>query len=265
MIPKIKILKKMKKIAGDIIFLYMHVYHKWRYDTWLLKYKVPQTEIFVILGHLLPFQPEKLKNWKKNTWTYHFTHLHHKWRSYDMYGSWDMESNRQNFLLFWNVYHKWKSYDVWFLRYGAQQTDRQKKWHIEVSTPPKNSRKTLLSSKMLITSCVNRWCQLRGKAEKCPVLSTWVCWSGRITLVNCRWPARKIQFAEFSILLMKRLRHVINSIKILTGQLLNFWGGKTVNKCEGKKWTEKVELETSWLGSACRDKTLHYWKVAPIL
>ena len=121
--------------------------------------------------------PFSLKNWKiekKNTWTYHFTHLHHKWQSYDMYGSWDMESNRQNFLLFWNVYHKWKSYDVWFLRYGAQQMDRQKKWHIEVGTPPKNSRKMLLSSKMLITSCVNRWCQLRGKAEKCPVLSTWV-------------------------------------------------------------------------------------------
>ena len=31
---------------------------------------------------------------------------------------------------------------VWFLRYGAQQTDRQmdgqKKCHIEVGTPPKN-------------------------------------------------------------------------------------------------------------------------------
>ena len=70
-----------------------------------------------------------------------------------MYGSWDMECNRQNFLScvtifcpfiflttrkinilkiwknawryyhFTHVYHKWQSYDVWFLRYGVQQTE----------------------------------------------------------------------------------------------------------------------------------------------
>ena len=72
-----------------------------------------------------------------------------------MYGSWDKEHNRQNFLSFWTifcpfallppygsskpkfwkneenpwryyhftyVYQKWQSYDVWFLRYGVQQT-----------------------------------------------------------------------------------------------------------------------------------------------
>ena len=93
--------KKMKKIPGDIILLYIHVYHKWRsYDIWFLKYKVRQTEIFVILGHFLPFQPlDNLENQnfniEKNTWRYyHFTHLH----------------------------HKWQSYDAWFLRYGAQKT-----------------------------------------------------------------------------------------------------------------------------------------------
>ena len=94
--------KKMKKMSGDIILLYIHVYHKWRsYDIWFLKYKVQQTEIFVILGHFLPFQPlDNLENQnfniEKNTWRYyHFTHLH----------------------------YKWQSYDVWFLRYGAQQTE----------------------------------------------------------------------------------------------------------------------------------------------
>ena len=70
-----------------------------------------------------------------------------------MYGFWDMECERQNFLSFWtvfcpftlpspygprksnfwkneknlyhftNVYHTWKSYDVWFLRYGVRQTE----------------------------------------------------------------------------------------------------------------------------------------------
>ena len=81
----------MKKIPGDIILLYIHVYHKWRsYDIWFLKYKVWQTEIFVILGYFLPFQPpDNLENQnfkiEKNTWRYcHFTHLHHKLQSFDV-------------------------------------------------------------------------------------------------------------------------------------------------------------------------------------
>ena len=101
MILNIKILKKMKKMPGDIILLYIHVYHKWRsYDIWFLKYKVQQTESFNILGHFLPFQPldnlENLNfNIEKNTWRYyHFRHLH----------------------------YKWQSYDAWLLRYGVRQT-----------------------------------------------------------------------------------------------------------------------------------------------
>ena len=74
--------------------------------------------------------------------------------SHMMYGSWDMECNRQNFLSFWtvfllfyptnnqknkifekkektawryynftHVYHKWHSYDVWFLRYWARRIE----------------------------------------------------------------------------------------------------------------------------------------------
>ena len=57
--------------------------------------------MFVILDHFFPFQPpDNLENQNfkidKNTWRYYnFTHLH----------------------------HKWQSYDVWFLRHGAQQTN----------------------------------------------------------------------------------------------------------------------------------------------
>ena len=108
MILKIKILKKMKKMPGDIILLYIHVYHKCRsYDIWFLKYKVQQTETFVILGHFLPFQPPNKpenQNFKieKNTWRhYHFTHLHHKWLSFHVwflrYGAW------QIFFSFWTI------------------------------------------------------------------------------------------------------------------------------------------------------------------
>ena len=58
-------------------------------------------KVFVILGHFLPFQPpdnSENQNFKieKNTWRYyHFTHLH----------------------------HKWQSHEVWFLRYGVRQTE----------------------------------------------------------------------------------------------------------------------------------------------
>ena len=52
--------KKMKRMPEDTILLYIHVHQKWRsYDIWFLKYKAQQTEIFVILGHFLPFYPTK--------------------------------------------------------------------------------------------------------------------------------------------------------------------------------------------------------------
>ena len=55
------------------------------------------TQLFVILGHFLPFYPTKNpKNEKNNTWRYHH---------------------------FMQVSHKLQSYDVWFLRYEAQQTE----------------------------------------------------------------------------------------------------------------------------------------------
>ena len=94
--PKIKIWNILKK--NWRYYPITHVYHKWRsYDVWFLRYKAQQ--FFVILGYFLPtnnWQPRKPKFWKnqKNAHRYyHFTHM----------------------------YHKWKSYDVCFLRYGVQQ------------------------------------------------------------------------------------------------------------------------------------------------
>ena len=59
---------------------------------------------FCHFGPFLPFQPSdnpENQNFKteKNTWIYcHFTHLHHKWQSYDV-GSWDMECDRIFFII----------------------------------------------------------------------------------------------------------------------------------------------------------------------
>ena len=96
---KIKILGKMKKIAGDKIILHMctKIHNHMVYGS--LEYRVRLTEFFVILGHffaLLPhWQSKKSKFWK-NTWRYHWFPL---------------------------VHHKWQSYHAWFLRYGVWQTE----------------------------------------------------------------------------------------------------------------------------------------------
>ena len=99
---KSKFWSKIKSMSGDIILLSIHVCHKWTsYDIWFLKCKVWLTEIFVILCHFLLVQPPdnlEYQNSKieKSTWRYyHFTHLH----------------------------HKWQSYDVWFLRYEVWRTE----------------------------------------------------------------------------------------------------------------------------------------------
>ena len=111
---KSKFWKKIKKIPGDItlILSYIHVYHKWKsYDTWFLKYKVPQTEIFIILGHFFfPFSP--LTTWKIKILTLKnipgdiiILHICTINDNHMMYGSWGMErTNRHNFLSFWTVF-----------------------------------------------------------------------------------------------------------------------------------------------------------------
>ena len=92
---KIKILKKWKKKA----YRYHHFtldYHRGQSsDVCFLRYGGWQTELFVFLDFFCPTTWKiKILN-EKNTWRYyHFAH----------------------------VYHKWKSYDVWLLRYGVWQT-----------------------------------------------------------------------------------------------------------------------------------------------
>ena len=76
------------------------IYSSWDIEQNILK--------LVILGHFLPFYPLKtpkikiLKN-EKICWRYHhFTHVYQK-SQYMMYGSWDTEWDRLNFLSFWVI------------------------------------------------------------------------------------------------------------------------------------------------------------------
>ena len=52
---------------------------------------------------LLPNNPKNQNFGKMKKKTGDFTHVYHKWQSYD-YGSWDMKHDRQNFLSFWTVF-----------------------------------------------------------------------------------------------------------------------------------------------------------------
>ena len=78
------------------------MYHKWQwYDVWFLKYRVQQTEFFVILGYFflplyLPLkQHEKSKCWN-NEKDWRYLHLSTINENHMMYDSWDMEHDRKN-------------------------------------------------------------------------------------------------------------------------------------------------------------------------
>ena len=128
------------------------VQHNWQsYNVWFLRYQAQQTEFFVILDHFLPFYlPNNPRNInfekiKKTPGDITILHMCTISDNHMMYGSWDIERDRQNFLLFWiifcpftppmnpenqnlkkmkkapedftNVYHKWQSWctvpEIW--------------------------------------------------------------------------------------------------------------------------------------------------------
>ena len=151
MIPKIKILKKNEKMPADIILSYIHVHHKWRsYGIWFLKFKVQQTEIFVIFGPFFALSAP-LTTWKSKILTLKKTlqdiiisHICTINDNHMMFGSWDMECSRQIFLSFWTVVWPFTPYVprklkflknekkttryyrkilLFFLIYGVQQTE----------------------------------------------------------------------------------------------------------------------------------------------
>ena len=84
--------EKWKNFLDDLTHVYQnsqsHVHHKWRlYDIRFLKYKVRQTEIFIVLGHLG-------QNTQQDIIILHIFTINYNLM---MYGSWDMERNRHIF------------------------------------------------------------------------------------------------------------------------------------------------------------------------
>ena len=132
------------------------LYHKWRsYDVQFLRYKVRQT-VFCRSGPFFALWPtpkhsenQNFEKLKKPLGDITILHMCPSNDNHMMYYSWDMECEKQYFILghflpfyltknlknkffskiekknsrrchhFTLVYHKWQSYDVWFLIYGA--------------------------------------------------------------------------------------------------------------------------------------------------
>ena len=78
--------------------------------TRFLRYGAQQTEFFVILGLFLPIYPtnnlrkQKFEKRKKKPGDIIILHLRTANDNHMIYGSWDMERNRQNFFSLWTTF-----------------------------------------------------------------------------------------------------------------------------------------------------------------
>ena len=129
---KSKFWKKMKKCL-EILSFYIYTCtinedHIMMYGSWKTRC---DRQFFVTLGYFLIFQspdnPEN-QNFKveKNTWRYHFTHLHYKWQSCNV---WFLKygAHQTKFLLFWTVY-------CHFTSLSTQKIKIFKKWKKHLKT-----------------------------------------------------------------------------------------------------------------------------------
>ena len=101
---KIKILKKMKKVPGDIIIFNLCTINE-HYDVWFLRYGLRQTKFFFILNDFLllysPNNPESqnFEKVKKMPGDITISLMCTLNENYMMHVSWDMEHYRQNFFV----------------------------------------------------------------------------------------------------------------------------------------------------------------------
>ena len=103
--------KWKKKINTRRYYHFTHVCHKCQsYDLWFLRYGVWWTKLVVILDHFLHLYPpnnpknqnfEKTKKPPRDIITLHICIIND---NHIMYGPWDMECERHNFLTFWTVF-----------------------------------------------------------------------------------------------------------------------------------------------------------------
>ena len=99
----------MKKMPGDIILLYIHVYHNedhMIYGSWNIRCN--RQKFCYFRTFFLPFQTRHLEkskfyHWEKTPGDIIILLMCTKNENHMMNGSWDIEHNRQNFLSFWTI------------------------------------------------------------------------------------------------------------------------------------------------------------------
>ena len=106
--PKLKFWK-MKKIAGDIIILHMCTknHNHMMYGSWDTEWD--RQNFLSFWAIFCPFSPLttwkiKILKLKKTPGDIIILHICTINDNHMMYGSWDMEHNRQNFLSFWTIF-----------------------------------------------------------------------------------------------------------------------------------------------------------------
>ena len=132
--PKNQNVKKMKKTPGYITishFCTTNYYHM-MYSSWDT---ADDRQFFVILDYFLPFYPssnlenQNFEKIKKSPGDIIILHLCIINENRIMYGSWDMEHNRQNFWSFWAIFCP-------FTQLTIQKIKILKKWkkHLQISS-----------------------------------------------------------------------------------------------------------------------------------
>ena len=107
---KIKILEKWKKTPEDIIILQICTINDshMMYDSWDMESnKQNFLSFWTIFWPFTPLWTQKIKileKWKKTPEDIIILQICPINDSHMMYDSWDMESNRQNFLSFWTIF-----------------------------------------------------------------------------------------------------------------------------------------------------------------
>ena len=99
----------MKKIPGDIILLYIHVYHKWRsyhmiHGSWFNRQKFSSFWPIICPFNPLTIWKIKILTLKKTPRDIITLHISTTNNNHMMYVSWDMQHDRHNFLSFWTVF-----------------------------------------------------------------------------------------------------------------------------------------------------------------
>ena len=116
-LSKSKFQKKWKKKNTWRYHHSTHLHHKWiLLDVWFLRYGAQLTELFLILGHFLPFYPtnnQKNQNFEKNkkkAWRYIILHKCNKNHDHMLYCSWDMALDGCNcYFSYWAIFRHFTS------------------------------------------------------------------------------------------------------------------------------------------------------------